>query len=207
MTVSVVTPWLNASELCAMYARGLVGAQLIAVDNGSEPDHAERIRVMAEGAGGIYLRNEFNFLFAAANNQGLAQATGEIVLFLNNDVECRRGFLEQVERDVQPGALYGPSKLTKHKQPYLEGWCIAGTRETWDALGGWDDLNYRGLYWEDNDLCFRAAQQGIKLIQTRWPVWHQNNYTSNRTPGAKDHAFENERVFLEKVRDAHAQPA
>lgn len=185
-----------------MYAKGVAGAQVIVIDNGSAPEHAVKIRAMVAGLDGIYLRNEHNALFAEANNQGLAHATGEIVVFLNNDVECRAGFLEQVERDVEAEALYGPSKLEKFGFPYLEGWCIAAPRAVWATLGGWDTQYFKGLYWEDNDLCFRALQKGYTLNQRPWPVWHFNNYTSNLVPGAKDHSAENMQKFLERARAA-----
>ena len=205
MSVSVITPWLNASELCPMYERGVKGAEVIVVDNGSTGDHPLKVAAMVERLGqaqgcAIYVRNETNNLFAKANNQGLEQATGEIVVFLNNDVECRPGFLEAVERDVQPGALYGPSKLNRHGVDYIEGWCIVARREVWEDLCGWDADYYQGLYWEDNDLCWRAMQKGYALIETRWPVWHYNNYTSNRVPGAKDSAAANEARFRARIR-------
>lgn len=198
--ISVVTPWLNASELCGMYAKGLQGAQIIAVDNASEPEHAQRIKAMAEESGGIYIRNETNLLFATANNQGLDASTGDIVLFLNNDVECRNGFLEQVERDVQPGGLYGPSMLYKHGLGYLEGWCIAARREVFTTLDGWDDKYYSGLYWEDNDLCARAQAMGYELVTTHWSVWHFNNYTTRQTPGATASYLANEAKFVERLK-------
>lgn len=228
--ISVVTPWLDHSELCRAYERSVAGAQAIVVDNGSQPEHAAAIKEMVnrlnrdlslfaddsadfgevDGAEllpieinpsmSIYIRNEENRLFSAANNQGLAVATGEIVVFMNNDVDCRPGWLDQVAADVRPGALYGPSLLIKHGWQYLEGWCIAARREVWDALGGWEEHYYQGLYWEDNDLCARATQAGFDLVQTRWPVWHFNNYTSRHIPGARENGPENEKRFLERVR-------
>jgi GT2 family glycosyltransferase len=199
MKISIITPWLDASELCHMYERGTKGAEVIVIDNGSMESHRWALIAMVKRLGGVYIRNDHNALFSAANNQGLQRATGEIVLFINNDVECRNGFLAQVERDVQPGALYGPSKLNRHGVDYLEGWCIGAKRNVWDSLSGWDDQYYTGLYYEDNDLCLRALQRGYQLQQVTWPVWHHNNYTSNRIPGAKAHAGENERKFLERV--------
>jgi O-antigen biosynthesis protein len=199
VTISIITPWLNNSQLCQMYAKGVTGAEVIVVDNASTGDHPLKIAAMVQRLGGVYIRNETNNLFAKANNQGLEQATGEIVVFLNNDVECRPGFLAQVEKDVRPGALYGPSKLNRHGVDYLEGWCIAAKHDVWLDLGGWDDTYYQGLYWEDNDLCWRAMQKGYQLVETRWPVWHYNNYTTNQTPGAMAHAAANEARFLERI--------
>jgi len=197
--ISIVTPWLNHSELCPVYQRNLKGAQVIVVDNGSIKSHEWAIRSMVKHLGGVYIRNEDNRLFAAANNQGLEAATGEIVLFLNNDVDCRPGFLDKVAADVKPGGLYGPSLLDKHGLAYLEGWCIAAYLDVWLSLNGWDDSYYQGLYWEDNDLCWRAVQMGYTLNEVDWPVWHYNNYTSNGVPGAKDRSAENEAKFLARA--------
>jgi GT2 family glycosyltransferase len=197
--ISIVTPFLNHSELCPVFEASTRGAQVIVVDNGSEPKHAALIEQMVRRLGGEYIRNETNRGYSAANNQGLAVATGDVVVFLNNDVECRPGWLDQVARDVRPGMLCGPSLLTKHGWRYIEGYCIAARREVWDALGGWEEDYYQGLYWEDNDLCARAVHAGYRLEQTRWPVWHFNNYTSKGIPGADAHSKDNERKFLERV--------
>jgi GT2 family glycosyltransferase len=201
-TVSIVTPWLDHSELCNVYEQSVQGAQAIVIDNGSDLLHAERIEAMVDRLKGIYIRNEENLGFAAANNQGLKVATGDIVAFMNNDVECRRGFIQQMINDVQPGGLYAPSLLSKHGFQYLEGWLIAGRREVWDQLAGWDADYYTGLYWEDNDLCYRAAKMGISLIWIAWPVWHFNNYTTRgMLAEATAHSAENEAKFLRRVRE------
>lgn len=199
--ITVITPWLNASELIPVYEAGVAGAQVIVIDNGSLSEHAMALQAMCERLGGVYVRNDSNVGFARANNQGLARADGEIVVFMNNDVECRPGWLTQVEHDVQSGALYGPSLLERGGLPYIEGWCIAGVLSDWLALGGWDDEYYTGLYWEDNDVCFRAVRRGMTLKRTFWPVWHYGNYTSAKTPGAYDAAAENERRFWARVRE------
>jgi GT2 family glycosyltransferase len=199
--ISIITPWLNHSELIPMYECGKGGAQVIIVDNGSEPKHAALIEQMCRKLCGEYIRNDINRGFSTANNQGLAAAAGDIIVFLNNDVETRDGWLNQVARDVQPGALYGPSLMSKHGLAYIEGWCIAGCRDVWTRLGGWDDQYYQGLYWEDNDLCYRAMFYGIKLLRRTWPVWHRGNYTTEGMfVEATAHSAENERKFLERVR-------
>jgi GT2 family glycosyltransferase len=198
MTVSIITPWLDHSELCQVYERGVQGAEVIVIDNGSQPEHAAKIAAMLERLSGKYIRNEDNRFFAPANNQGLQVATGEIVLFLNNDVELRAGFLEQVKRDVKHGGLYGPSKGNRYGEDYIEGWCIAGMRDDWSMLNGWPE-DMPGMYWEDNVLCFRAKRQGMTLHRTSWPAWHYSNYTSCQTPGAYDTSAANARFFMEEL--------
>ena len=197
--ISIITPWLNASELTSTYRPSVRGAEVIVIDNGSEQAHADIIRGMAEQLEGVYIRNKHNAGFSAANNQGLAVATGDIVVFMNNDVECQTGWLQKVIRDVGAGEIVGPSMLSKHGVKYLEGYCIAARRDVWQALGGWPE-DLPGMYWEDNILCLRAVDAGYTLKQAAgWGVWHFNNYTSRKTPGAYDHSAANERVFLDMI--------
>jgi len=202
--ISIVTPWLNAAALIPIYERSVRGAQVIVIDNGSDHHDAVALTEMVGRLGGKLIRNETNLGYSRANNQGLAEAVGDIVVCLNNDVECRPGWLEQVEKEVKPGGFYGPSLLAKHGWQYIEGYCIAAKLKTWRSIAGWDDTYYAGLYWEDNDLCARAVRHGMKLVKTNWPIFHANNYTSNCVPGAKDSAPENERRFLERVNSWHA---
>lgn len=203
-SVSVITPWLNCPELIKPYWRSVAGAdEIVIIDNGSTVDTAVRLESIATH----YIRNETNAKYAVANNQGMAAASGDILVFLNNDVEANHGWLDRVRRDVHEGALYGPSKLQRmvagRPLDYIEGYCIAGLRETWDAIGGWDSELFTGMYWEDNDVCFRAqTMHGFNLVQTGWQVWHYGNYTSSRTNGAYDHSQTNETAFAERVRTA-----
>ena len=196
--ISIITPVLNCSELIPVYEASVQGAEVVIVDNASELEHAAAWYGMTQRLGGQFVQNRENQRFAAANNQGLHRASGDIIVCLNNDVECQPGWLELVARDVKPGGLYGPSMLVKHGIPYIEGHCIAAHRSTWLTLGGWDET-LPGMYWEYNFLALRAAQLGISVNAVRWPVWHYNNYTSSRTPGAADYAAANERLFVQRV--------
>lgn len=202
-TISIITPWLNCPELIRPYSRSVAGAdEVIIIDNGSEPQTAVQLESLAH----IYIRNDHNARYATANNQGLAAASGDIVIFMNNDVECNPGWLDRVRRDVHEGALYGPSKNTRmiagRPLDYIEGYCIAARRDLWLSIGGWDADMFVGMYWEDNDVCFRAQMAGHSLIQTGWQVWHHGNYTSGKTNGAYDQSKTNEAAFSERVRAA-----
>jgi len=200
--ISIITPWLDHSELCRMYEKHKRGAEVIIIDNGSDLLQAELIEHMVGRLNGIYIRNEDNRYFAPANNQGLQAATGEIVLFLNNDVELRPGFLKQVEADVKPGGLYGPSMGNRHDKDYIEGWCIAATRDTWDKLGGWPD-DLPGMYYEDNMLCLKAERLGVTLNKTDWHCWHANAYTTKTMfIAATARAAENEAKFIERIKSS-----
>ncbi len=187
--ISVITPWLDRPEFIADYERAMStpGIEAIVVDNGSADSNAAELRAMVKRLGGKYIRNEANHWFAPANNQGLAIATGRIILFLNNDIAAEPAWLDCVRRDVGLGALYGPVILSLDVAGRTvlshEGWCVAGLRQTWDALGGWDAEHHSMPFWEDRDLGFRAASMGLKLVKTDWPIRHKGAGTKENVSG------------------------
>lgn len=224
MRISIVTPWMGISNLLPDYLRATEGAELIFVDNGSNPEDAKAL----EQAASVYIRNEENRGFAYANNQGYAAATGDTIIFLNSDIAGEPAWLWGVKADVKAGALYGPALQQQlvhgDMWPYLEGWCVAATRETWGRLrnktiqpnenpesllriertiGPWDAKSYPGPYWEDNDLCLRATEAGISLVQTAWPIQHKGGRTAG--PLLKHgESFEKNRATFVKCIEAHA---
>ncbi len=188
MLISVITPWLDHPEFIADYERALRApdVEVIVVDNGSTTENATRIADMVTRLRGKYIRNAQNQWFAAANNQGIAVSTGELLLFLNNDIAAELGWLDTVRRDVLPNALVGPGlvhiQVDERWISYIEGWCIAGYRDVWEKLGGWDAQAYPMPYWEDGDVCFRASELGFQIIQKIWPVYHKKNGTTRSMP-------------------------
>src|SRR5258707_506346 len=196
MRVSVVTPFFNGLDLLPDYIAATLGAELILIDNGSDEETARALQDLPPDRG-RFIRNATNLGFAAANNQGYAAATGDIIIFLNSDIAGDPSWLKLVADDVKDGALYGPSLQQQLVYglwlPYIEGWCIAATAYTWAKMGmylfhqneafqegdgPWDAISYPGPYWEDNDLCLRALEQGISLTQTAWPIQHKGGRTA-----------------------------
>lgn len=188
MTISIVTPWYQHPELRAVYEAATAGAQVIIIET-------------LQGT---------PFSFAAACNQGLAQATGDVIMFLNNDVSADPGWLAQAERDVManPNALLGPATdvrgLAGRALLYVEGWCIAAQRDVWEKLGGWDAETFKRPYWEDVDLSWRATKLGIALRRRPWPVRHISNVTSDSVPGAKDGSDANRDALESRIAEYDA---
>ncbi|MBL8768391.1 MAG: glycosyltransferase, partial [Planctomycetes bacterium] len=89
--ISIVIPVLNQIELTKRCLESIEAHtqrpyELILVDNGSTEDLAGAIATQKPARGRIVLmRSERNEGFAFAVNQGLARATGSVVVVLNND--------------------------------------------------------------------------------------------------------------------------
>ncbi len=148
--------------------------ELLIVDNGSDPPLP---------FGTIY--SETNLGFCAGSNVGLKHATGTVVLFLNNDiVMTRENWLEEIRELVEPGVIVGPLRLDPHadvdgvKFPYVDGWCMAGMREDFLSLGGWDETLAEPAYYSDNFLSLEARLAGMTLRDLRPGLLHKGSSTS-----------------------------
>jgi GT2 family glycosyltransferase len=84
--------------------------EVIVVDNGSTDGTAEYLRALSQVPSVRVVFNESNRGFAAANNQGLALATGEVLVLLNNDTIVPPGWLTALLRHLQAAdvGLVGP---------------------------------------------------------------------------------------------------
>lgn len=110
MDVSIVIVNWNTRELLrdclsSIYEQaGDVGYEIIVVDNASTDGSTEMIR--SDFARVILIENSENRGFAAANNQGIAQARGRYVLLLNSDtIVCDRAVEKTAEyADAHPDA-------------------------------------------------------------------------------------------------------
>ena len=210
MTISIITPFHNCPELLPEYEKAVQGAQVIAIDNASDPVTSEQLEAMVNrlGNGSIYVRNEENIKFSKANNQGLGLATGEIVVFLNSDIQATGNWLDRVQ-NAKKGAFYSPTSGVRivdgEVLRYLEGWCLFGHKSDFERIGGWNERDFPGLYWEDNELCYRAEKAGIELKQAILPLLHLSNYTSRRTEGAYTFSQDNKAVFERIVREGKAK--
>jgi GT2 family glycosyltransferase len=211
--LSIVTPWKDHPEFIPLYESANTGAECIIIDNGSTvPTAAALVEMTGRmGHGSRVIRNEQNHSFSASNNQGYEVTTGNVILFLNNDIQGAPGWWEAVLRDAVPGVLVGAS--LQHQLvwgmglPYLEGWAVAARRQEWERLtetlhgipavftafgeqvkshshetrGPWDTAY--PLYWEDNDLSLRALQAGLKLVVPHISTpWHVS-HLGGRTAG------------------------
>lgn len=108
----------------ASLARGQedMAIETIVVDNASTDRSAEIIPL--EFPNLVLIRNSDNRGFAAANNQGAAQAKGRYLFFLNNDTIVLPGAIGQLARflDEHPEvAAVGPKLIGADGQPQRSG--------------------------------------------------------------------------------------
>lgn len=130
--------------------------EIIIVDNGSSDNTKEIIAKLQQEMSDsepelIYISNRSNMGFGYANNQGYKIASGEYVLFLNNDIRvmenhetwsqelisnCKNeiiglqmGLLNDDFHFVKETSTYIDSSLS-----YLSGWFLLARKETWEKL-------------------------------------------------------------------------
>jgi GT2 family glycosyltransferase len=112
-SIDVVIVAYNRYELTDSCLRHLAAQtiehRVILLDNGSTDD--TRVRVAAEWPAVALESFEQNRGFAEACNRGVAVGSGEIVVLLNNDVDCRPDFLQRLiaplKSDERVGAVAG----------------------------------------------------------------------------------------------------
>ncbi|MFG0317932.1 MAG: glycosyltransferase family 2 protein [Planctomycetota bacterium JB042] len=104
--MSIVVPVRDNVELTGLCAEALflhtdAPVELVLVDNGSGPEVEELARSLARRHAVRHLRNERNEGFGFASNQGMAAATGDRVVLMNNDVIVTPGWYERLSEALE----------------------------------------------------------------------------------------------------------
>jgi GT2 family glycosyltransferase len=114
--VSIITVNYNQAALTCALIESLrkvsyPDVEVVVVDNGSPEDATEIITGNYPEI--KFVRSEKNLGFAGGNNLGIRASTGKYLLFLNNDTEVDRGFLEPMVHmfETHPKAGAASSKI------------------------------------------------------------------------------------------------
>lgn len=188
MTVSIVIPHYGEQKLLdacldAVAVNTGPPAEIVVVDNGTgHPIETD-----------VVIRNLSNVGFAEACNQGAAAASGDIVVFLNNDTEVQPLWLEPLTGHLDAGAgivgaqLVYPDGRIAHAGISIyrdqRGVLVAENRRGCYAQALVDAVTGACLairrdvffelggfnigYWngyEDVDLCLKARRAGYRII-------------------------------------------
>lgn len=181
--------------------------EVIVVDDGSWDDSVSFLT--REYKGKIRLiKHTKNRGFSAAVNTGARASRGDLLLLLNTDVIPQENFLETLLPHFNNPKVFAVStheegyggakgfwsegyiqlamsKETKnaHQSFYVSGGSGLFRKSIWQELGGMDEKLLSPFYWEDIDLCFRAAKRGyINLWEPNGKVVHQHESTISKFP-------------------------
>lgn len=169
-----------------------VDYEIIFIDNASTDNTKKELLDIQDHFKYVkYFRNEQNLFHSKACNQGLLEAKGEYILFLNNDVRVKSDHSNWTNSLIAEcdNAIVGPTmglldnnfnfikeanqQLSGHS--YLSGWCIASHKNNWNKLllnnnQLWDEQF--PLYFNDTDLGFRCHKLKIPMKVISVPIVH-----------------------------------
>lgn len=148
-------------------------------------------------------------------NEVVNDLDGEVVIFLNNDIEVDPLFVDKLaghfsdekvmfaaprvmnmDETFNGGRSYmkfsgGVIKVIVDMDNFMEPGetcaisCGAFRRSLFTSLGGFDDLYLPGI-WEDVDLCYRGQLLGWKgIYEPQSVIWHDESTTFHREYGQK----------------------
>lgn len=216
---SIITPVWNRSDLTARFLAhhqeiysGCPEIEWIIIDNGSTDETSEIMYVWQLVMSGQleHIRLEENTGFGPANNRGAEIATGDVLVFLSNDVQIKGDYLSLIYDTVQhcPNALYG-AEIFSHdtgwntfKQsgiiPYVAGWCVIADARFWKKIGPWDE-RYIPCDYEDLDLSYHVQQLNYPIYELDLPLKHDSGKSAQALTGGRlPFTLKNRERFLEK---------
>lgn len=146
--------------------------------------------------------------FSAAVNTGVRAAKGELILLLNSDVSPEADSLIPVFKHFSDPKVFAVSLHEKGygwaKAHFIDGYIELGMgkesesahlsfyasggsgvfrRNYWVNLGGMDEKLLSPFYWEDIDICYRAAKRGyINIWEHEAKVTHNHESTIENLP-------------------------
>jgi N-acetylglucosaminyl-diphospho-decaprenol L-rhamnosyltransferase len=142
VTPSVVIPTFNGRDRLERLLLSLAPGgefEVVVVDNASGDETAERVRRGFPAVELVELPE--NRGFGRAVNAGVAAATGDPLVFLNNDCVCDPEFVPRLAAAIEPGsgAVMAAGVLRNRDRPELidtAGICVDSTLLVYDYLNG-----------------------------------------------------------------------
>ena len=147
------------------------------------------------------LRLEENVGFLRASNAGIQESTGDVICLISNDVRVRGDIVQRIHHVVKdnPKAMVGGRLLDwrtgwnnfKNTMcPYLEGWLLAATKDTWENIRYFDE-RFSPNDMEDVDISTTVLNEGGILVPLPEDITHHI--------GAQSLGYNPEREILTKI--------
>jgi GT2 family glycosyltransferase len=196
--ISVVVPTRNRAGrlralLASLAAQEASGFEVIVVDNASDDDTLSAV-ADADAAGGAHIRAIHlprPLGPAVARNRGWRSARGELVVFTDDDVVARPGWLASLAaahardpeaviqgrtipdpREAHRLSAFARSQQTSGPGPWFQTCNIAYPRSLLEELGGFDESFWEAAG-EDTDLGWRAVERGTRVMyEPAAENWH-----------------------------------
>ncbi len=197
MKISIVIPNWNGEHLLAKNLPKVISSspnteEIIVVDDGSTDGSLQLLRKQFPKV--KVISRPVHEGFAGSVNDGVALATGDVVVLLNTDVEPQKGFLEPLLTHFRDPDVFAVGCLEKSLEQgktvlrgrglahWVKGYYIHKRGEVdkmttaWVSGGSgafrkkmWDRLGgmdtlFNPFYWEDIDLSYRARKAGWKTL-------------------------------------------
>lgn len=189
--------------------------EIIIVDDGSSDDTAKLVKEKFPEV--KLVKHKINRGFSATVNTGVRSSNGDLILLLNNDVIPEKDFLASALKHFEDPKVFAVSLHEKnygwakgsfkdgyvqigmgeatnevHTSFYVSGGSGVFRRKTWVELGGMDEKLLSPFYWEDIDICYRAAKRGyVNLWDPGSKVTHEHESTVGKLP----------KSYVERIRE------
>ena len=178
--------------------------EIIIVDDGSIDQSVKLVTSMFPQV--KLIKHTKNRGFSSSVNTGVRAAKGDLILLLNTDVLPEENFLAPVFKHFDDSKTFAVSLHEKgygwakgsfaegfiqlamgaegpesHLSFYVSGGSGVFRRKYWVELGGMDEKLLSPFYWEDIDICYRAAKRGyVNLWEPSGRVIHNHESTISK---------------------------
>lgn len=206
--VSIIIPTYKGAKrleklFTSMRESNLINDQdceVVASDDGSPLDDFLQTKNTCASFGFSLLHVDQNYGWISAVNHGISQATGSIILLMDDDtlfpkdllVVLRKlmssieslGVLSWRSYGTNPGQSTNPHIGFLQLATQLAGYCMAFRKGIWTKIGGFDPRFH--VYCGDSDFALRSTLAGFPSYRVWWPlVPHEEHRCFDMSPELK----------------------
>lgn len=214
-SVTLIIPQYDQPELTVTAIRTLrttdpIRWPILIVDNGSHPRSLRALQDYEDEA--IEVLSLPQPGLTAAWNRAAARASGEFLIFLNNDTCSTGPWVEPLLQPIRSGCALVTGVEGRYERQLtppvrlLTGWCLALRKATFMECGGFDESLQ--LYFSDTDLLLRI-QNRYPEIRPAWqvvpqlPITHLKHRTTQEISNRSSRWSADRARFLQRWREGN----